>query len=68
MKKEMNSTIKSSIFNVDRNFINIKTVSQDSFVIKTINVERILSNQKRREDSVTISCHSFNQMISVMKS
>jgi hypothetical protein len=49
MKKEMNSTIKLSIFSVDRNFINIKTVSQDSFVTKTINVERILFNQKRRK-------------------
>jgi hypothetical protein len=49
MKKEMNSTIKSSIFSVDRNFINIKTTNQDSFVIKTISVERILSNQKKRK-------------------
>jgi hypothetical protein len=55
MKKEMNSTIKSSIFSVDRNFINIKTASQDSLVTKTISVERILSNQKRRE-IVSRSC------------
>jgi hypothetical protein len=68
MKKEMNSTIKFSIFSVDRNFLNIKTVSQDSFVTKTISVERILSNQKEEESSVTISCHSFSQMISIRKS
>jgi hypothetical protein len=65
IKKEMNSTIKLSIFNVDRNFINIKTISQDSFVTKTISVERILSNQKREKDSVTISCHSLSQMSSI---
>jgi hypothetical protein len=48
MKKEMNSTIKLSIFSVDRNFINIKTANQDSFVTKTTSVERILSNQKKK--------------------
>jgi hypothetical protein len=68
MKKEMNSTIKFSIFNVDRNFTNIKTASQGSFVIKTTSVERTLSNQKRREDSVTISCHSLSQMSSISES
>jgi hypothetical protein len=65
MKKETNSTIKLSIVNVDRNFINIKTVNQDSFVIKTISVERILFNQKKRKNSVTISCHSLSQMSSI---
>jgi hypothetical protein len=49
MKKEMNSTIKLSTFSVDRNFINIKIINQDSFVIKTINVEKILFNKKKRE-------------------
>jgi hypothetical protein len=68
MKKEMNSTIKLSIFSVDRNFINIKTADQDSFVTKTTSVERILSNQKREEDSVTISCHSLSQTSSISES
>ncbi len=63
MKKEMKKELKSSIFSVDRNITNIKAVSQDSFVTKTISVERILTNQKSKENSVTISCQSFNQMI-----
>jgi uncharacterized protein YlxP (DUF503 family) len=67
MKKKMKLMIKSSIFSVDRNFIKIKTVSQDSFVSKTTSVERILSNLKKRRDNVTISCHSLSQMISVKK-
>jgi hypothetical protein len=49
MKKKINSTIKSSIFSIDRNVINIETASQDSFVTKTTSVERILSNQKREK-------------------
>jgi hypothetical protein len=56
MKKEMKSNI------------NIKKTSQDCLVIKTISVERILYNQKRKKDNVTISCQSFNQMISIKKS
>ncbi len=67
MKKKMKSIVKTSIFSVDRNFINIKAVNQDCFVIKTINVERILFNQKKKENNVTISCHSSNQMISIKK-
>jgi hypothetical protein len=66
MKKEMNSTIKLSIFSVDRNFINIKTVSQDSFVTKIISVERILSNQKReRIVSRSRVTHSVKWAVSV---
>jgi hypothetical protein len=49
MKKEIKTKLKSSIFNVDRNIINIKAVNQDSFVIKTINVEKILINQKSKK-------------------
>jgi hypothetical protein len=47
MKKEMKfSMIKqTSIFNVERNNIKIKTISQDCLVIKTISVEKILFNQ-----------------------
>jgi sugar-specific transcriptional regulator TrmB len=67
MKKEMKSMIKTSIFNVDRNFINIKAANQDCFVIKTISVERILFNQKKKENNVTISCHSSDQMIDIKK-
>ncbi len=63
MKKEMKTELKSSIFNVDRNITKIRAVSQDFFVIKTISVERILINQNRKEDNVTISCQSFSQMI-----
>ncbi len=58
---------QTSILNVERNNINVKTASQDCFVTKAISVERILSNQKRKRDSVTISCHSFSQMISIKK-
>ncbi len=63
MKKKMKTEFKSSIFSFDRNIINIKTASQDSFVTKTISVERILTNQNRRESNVTISCQSSSQMI-----
>jgi hypothetical protein len=41
--------------------------SQDCFVIKTTNVERILFNQNWKENNVTISCQSFNQMINIKK-
>jgi hypothetical protein len=68
MKNKMKLMIKSSIFSVDRNFIKIKAVSQSSFVIKTTDVERILFNQKKKEDNVTISCHLLSQMISIKKS
>jgi hypothetical protein len=67
MKKEMKSIAKTSIFSVDRNFIIIKAANQDCFVTKTTSVERILSNQKKRENSVTISCHSSDQMIDIKK-
>jgi hypothetical protein len=67
MKKEMKSIVKTSIFNVDRNFTNIKAVNQDCFVTKTISAERILFNQKREKDNVTISCHSSSQMINIKK-
>jgi hypothetical protein len=60
MKKEMKSKVKTSIFNVDRNIINIKAVNQDFFVIKSIKVERILINHKLRKNNVMISCQSFN--------
>jgi hypothetical protein len=63
MKKKMKTKLKSSIFSVDRNITIIKTASQDSFVIKTTSVERILTIQNRKKDNVTISCQSFNQMI-----
>ncbi len=63
MKKKMKTKVKSSIFSVDRNIINIKAVNQDSFVIKTTSVEKILINQKLKRDNVTILCQSFNQMI-----
>jgi hypothetical protein len=63
MKQEMKTKIKTSIFSVDRNIINIKTINQDSFVTKTINVEKILINQKSKKNNVTISCQSFSQMI-----
>jgi hypothetical protein len=69
MKIKMKFSIikQTSIFSVEQNIINIKTINQDCFVTKTINVERILSNQKKERDSVTISCHSLNQMISIKK-
>jgi hypothetical protein len=62
------SVIKqTSIFSVERDNINVKTASQDCSVTRATSAGRILSNQKRREDSVTISCHSFSQMISIKK-
>jgi hypothetical protein len=68
MKIEMKFSIikQTSIFSVERNNINIKTANQDCLVIKTIS-ERILFNQKKRRDNVTISCHSLSQMISIKK-
>jgi hypothetical protein len=56
MKKEMKTKLKSSISSVDRNIINIKAASQDSFVTKATSVERILTNQNREKSNVTISC------------
>jgi hypothetical protein len=53
MKKEMKAKNKTSIFSVDRNIINIKAASQDSFVTKTTSVERILTNQKSRKKVVS---------------
>jgi hypothetical protein len=50
MKMKFNIIKQTSILNVERNNINIKTANQDSFVIKTISVERILSNLKRRRE------------------
>jgi hypothetical protein len=69
IKKEMKFNIirQTSIFNVERNNANIKTTSQDCFVTKTISVERILSNQNWKKSSVTISCQSSSQMISIKK-
>ncbi len=69
MKQKMKFSIikQTSILSVERNNINTKTISQDCFVIKTTSVERILSNQNKKKDSVTISCQSFNQMISIKK-
>ncbi len=69
MKKEMKFRIikQTSIFSVERNNINTKTTSQDCLVTKTISVERILTNQKREESSVTISCQSFSQMIRIKR-
>jgi hypothetical protein len=69
MKKKMkfNMIKQTSIFNVERNNINTKTINQDCLVIKTINVERILFNQNWKEDNVTISCQFINQMISIKK-
>jgi hypothetical protein len=51
MKNEMkfSMTKQTSIFNVEQNNINIKTTNQDCFDIKAISVERILSNQIKRE-------------------
>jgi uncharacterized protein YlxP (DUF503 family) len=69
MKIKMKFSIikQTSIFNIERNNINIKTINQDYFVIKVISVEKILFNQKRRKNNVTISCHSVNQMINIKK-
>jgi hypothetical protein len=68
IKMKFNIIKQTSTLSVERNNINIKTISQDCFVTKTISVETILSNQKRRRNSVTISCHSFSQMINIKKS
>jgi hypothetical protein len=70
MKIEMKFSIikQISTFNVERNNINVKTTSQDCLVIKKISVERILFNQKKKKDNVTISCHSLSQKISIKKS
>ncbi len=69
MKMKMKFSIikQTSILSVERNNINVKTVSEDCFVTRATSVERTLSNQKRRRDSVTISCHSLSQMISIKK-
>jgi hypothetical protein len=69
MKKEMrfSMTKQISIFNVERNNTNIKTISQDCFDIKTTSVERTLFNQNKRKNSVTISCQSFSQMIEIKR-
>jgi hypothetical protein len=51
MRKKMKSNIikQTSIFSVERNNINTKTINQDCFVTKTISVERILFNQNKRK-------------------
>jgi Zn finger protein HypA/HybF involved in hydrogenase expression len=72
MKKEMKFDIikQTSIANVERNNTTTKTANQDCLVTKTINVERILSNQNWEKSSVTISCQSCqssNQMISIKR-
>ncbi len=68
MKQEMKFNIikQTSIFSVERNNINTKTTNQDCLVTKTINVERILFNQNKK-NNVTISCQSSNQMIKIKK-
>jgi hypothetical protein len=69
MKQEMKFNIikQHSILSVERNNINTKTTSQDCFVIKTISVEKILFNQNKRKNNVTISCQFFSQMISIKR-
>ncbi len=69
MKQEMKFSIikQTSILNVERNNINTKTTSQDCLVIKTISVERILFNQNKRKNNVTISCQSSSQMIRIKR-
>ncbi len=69
MKQEMKFSIikQTSIFSVERNNINTKTISQDCLVIKIISVERILFNQNKKKSNVTISCQSFSQMINIKK-
>jgi hypothetical protein len=67
MKKEMNSTIKSSIFSVDRNFINIKQLIKILSLLRQLASKESCLIKKRKRDNVTISCHSFSQMISIMK-
>jgi predicted metal-dependent hydrolase len=65
MKKEMNSTIKSLIFNVDRNFTNIKTVSQDSVVTKQLaSKESCLINKEKRVISRFRVTHSVRWSVS----
>jgi hypothetical protein len=51
MKKELKFSItnQTSISSVERDNINTKTINQDCLVIKIISVERILSNQNKRE-------------------
>ncbi len=63
MKIEMKFSIikQTSILSVERNYINVKTTSQDCLVIKVTSVEKTLSNQKQKENSVTIPCHSLSQ-------
>lgn len=58
MKKNMkfDNIKKTSIFNVEQNLIIVNTANQSSFATKTINSEKTLTNQKLKEDSVTISC------------
>jgi hypothetical protein len=46
IKMKFNIIKQISILSVERNNINIKTISQDCLVIKTLNVEKILFNQK----------------------
>jgi hypothetical protein len=60
---KINIIKQTSIFNVERNNINMKTINQNCFIIKTINVERILFNHNKKESNVTIWCQSFSQMI-----
>jgi hypothetical protein len=69
MKIKMKFSIikQTSILSVERNYTNVKTVSQDCFVTKITSVERILFNQKQKENNVTISCHSLSQKISIKK-
>jgi hypothetical protein len=69
MKIKMKFSIikQTSTFNVERNYINVKTVSQDCFITKATSVERILLNQKEKRNNVTISCHSLSQKISIKK-
>jgi hypothetical protein len=69
MKQEMKFNIikQISTFSVERNNINTKTISQDCLVIKTTSVERILFNQNKRKDNVTISCQFSSQMIRIKK-
>jgi hypothetical protein len=69
MKMKMKFSIikQTSTFSVERNYTNVKTANQDCLVIKATSVERILFNQKERKNSVTISCHSLSQKISIKK-
>jgi hypothetical protein len=67
MKQEMKFSItkQTSILSVERNNTSTKTISQDCFVTKATSAERTLSNQNKRRSSVTISCQSPSQMISI---